>query len=171
MVLPIGNSPHIARPCCIANSAAAARVETPILASAFWTWRSAVLVEIPSARAICLVCMPRYPAAVATLLDSLREAGADEQVTVLATRAADHTNLDDPGHVAILLDSLREAGAGEQVTALATRTVGHTNLDDPGDVAILLDSLQRAGAREQVTALATRTADVAAIGQIGLGIS
>ena len=59
-------------------------------------------------------------ARVASLLDRLREAGAQEQVTALADRAAAHVPLDDPGAVARLLDSLREAGAREQVTALLT---------------------------------------------------
>ena len=58
------------------------------------------------------------PDAVAGLLDRLREAGAQEQVTALAERAAAHVALDDPGAVARLLDSLREAGAEEQATAL-----------------------------------------------------
>jgi hypothetical protein len=37
----------------------AARVDTPIFAYEFWMWRSAVLTEIPSGRAICLVRNPR----------------------------------------------------------------------------------------------------------------
>ena len=53
--LRIGSSPHVTRPCSIANSAAAARLENPILAYAFCTWRSAVLTEIPSAAATCFV--------------------------------------------------------------------------------------------------------------------
>ena len=60
------------------------------------------------------------PAAVAGLLDSLREAGAEEQAAALLRRdPAAHVSLDDPGAVAGLLDSLREAGAQEQVAALA----------------------------------------------------
>jgi hypothetical protein len=49
------------------------------------------------------------PGGVAWLLDSLREAGAQDQdqVTVLASRAAAHVSLDDPTGVARLLDSLR----------------------------------------------------------------
>ncbi len=39
----------------MANSVAPARVDTPILAYAFWMCRSAVLTEIPSARATLLV--------------------------------------------------------------------------------------------------------------------
>ena len=50
---------------------------------------------------------------------ALREAGAQEQATALAERAAAHVSLDDPDAVARLLGSLREAGAQEQATALA----------------------------------------------------
>ena len=56
---------------------------------------------------------------MAALLGSLREAGAHEQATALADRAAAHVSLDDPDAVARLLGSLREAGAQEQATALA----------------------------------------------------
>ena len=72
---------------------------------------------------------------MARLLDSLREAGAQEQATALAERAAAHVALDDPGAVARLLGSLREAGAEEQATALAERAAAHVALDDPGAVA------------------------------------
>jgi len=95
---------------------------------------------------------------VAGLLDSLRTAGAEEQVTALAVRAAASIPLDDPDDVAGLLDSLRTAGAEEQVTALAVRAAASIPLDDPDDVARLLDSLRTAGAEEQVTALAVRAA-------------
>ena len=62
---------------------------------------------------------------MARLLDSLREAGAQEQVTALLRRdPAAHVPLDDPDAVARLLDSLREAGAQEQATALADRLPG-----------------------------------------------
>ena len=55
------------------------------------------------------------------LLDSLREAGADEQAAALADRAAAHAPLDDPRAVAALLDSLRRAGADQQAAALTVR--------------------------------------------------
>lgn len=61
------------------------------------------------------------PYTVAGLLDRLREAGAGEQVTALADRAAAHVPLDDPRAVAGLLSRLREAGAQEQAAALAGR--------------------------------------------------
>ena len=75
------------------------------------------------------------PGAVAGLLDSLREAGADEQAAALPARAAAHAALDDPLGVASLLDSLREAGADEQAAALAARAAAHAALDDPDGVA------------------------------------
>ena len=94
---------------------------------------------------------------VACLLDSLREAGADEQAAALAARAAAHAPLDDPGGVAGLLDSLREAGADEQAAALLAREpAAHAALDDPDGVAGLLGSLREAGAHEQAAALLAR---------------
>ena len=94
------------------------------------------------------------PGGVASLLDSLREAGADEQAAALAGRAAAHAPLDDPGGVASLLDSLREAGAHEQAAALAGRARRPRRPRRPGGVASLLDSLREAGADEQAAALA-----------------
>ena len=100
------------------------------------------------------------PDAVARLLDSLREAGAEEQAAALLARdPAAHVALDDPDAVARLLDSLREAGAEEQAAALLARDpAAHVSLDDPGAVARLLDSLREAGAEEQAAALAGRAA-------------
>jgi hypothetical protein len=98
------------------------------------------------------------PADVARLLDSLREAGADEPAAALASRAAAHAAVDAPYGVASLLSSLREAGADEPAAALASRAAAHTPLDDPPAVAWLLGSLWRAGADEQAAALAARAA-------------
>ena len=61
---------------------------------------------------------------VAALLDGPRAAGAQEQVTALADRAAAHAYLGDPGDVAALLDALRAAGAEQQAAALADRLPG-----------------------------------------------
>ena len=73
---------------------------------------------------------------MAGLLDALREAGATGQVTALASRAAAHASLDDPGAVAGLLDALREAGATGQVTTLLDRDpAAHASLDNPVAVA------------------------------------
>ena len=64
------------------------------------------------------------PHAVASLLGSLQKAGAAEQVTALADRAAAGVSLDDLLAVEWLLGSLREAATEEQVTALADRLPG-----------------------------------------------
>jgi uncharacterized protein YidB (DUF937 family) len=101
---------------------------------------------------------PSDPYGVAMLLDSLREAGAAEQVTALLARdPAGHADLGDPGGVAALLGRLREAGATEQVTALLARSpAGHADLGDPRGVAALLDRLREAGAAEQAAVLLAR---------------
>ena len=98
------------------------------------------------------------PGAVAGLLDSLREAGAREQVAALLARdPAAHVALDDPRAVAGLLDSLREAGAQEQVTALLAPRSRRPRLPRrPVRRGRLLDSLRAAGAQEQVAALLAR---------------
>ena len=94
---------------------------------------------------------------MAYLLESLQQAGADEQAAALADRAAAHTPLDDPHDVAYLLGSLREAGADEQAAALLARDpAAHTAVDDPRGVAYLLESLEQAGADEQAAALTGR---------------
>ena len=89
------------------------------------------------------------------LLDSLREAGAEEQVAALAERAAAHVSLDDPFDVARLLGSLRAAGV-EAAALLARDPAAQVSLDDPRAVARLLDSLRAAGAEEQAAALLAR---------------
>ena len=83
-------------------------------------------------------------------------AGAHDQAAALASRAAAHAALDNPGGVAVLLDSLRQAGARDQAAALASRAAAHAALDDPGGVAWLLRSLRAAGADEQAAALLAR---------------
>ena len=62
---------------------------------------------------------------MAFLLDGLREAGAQDQVTALLARdPAAHTALDHPAAVALLLDRLRKVGAQNQVTLLVDRLPG-----------------------------------------------
>ena len=64
-----------------------------------------------------------HPDGVASLLDSLHEAGAHEKAAALGERAAAHADLGHPDGVAALLDALRQAGAHEQAAALlATAT-------------------------------------------------
>ena len=98
------------------------------------------------------------PADVGRLLDSLREAGADEQAAALAARAAAHVAVDAPYGVTLLLHYLQKAGADEQAAALASRAAAHVALDDPRGVAFLLNSLRLAGAHEQAAVLAARAA-------------
>ena len=108
------------------------------------------------------------PYHVAYLLDWLRGAEAQDQVTALLARdPAAHAALDNLGGVASLLDALRKADAQAQVTALAARAAGQAPLDDnnPYAVRFLLDSLQKAGAHEQAAALASR---LPAAGMFGL---
>ncbi|MFB8385461.1 hypothetical protein, partial [Streptomyces rubiginosohelvolus] len=96
------------------------------------------------------------PFAAAWLIKSLREAGADKQVTTLAERAAAHITLDEPFAVARLLEALGKVGAHKQVTTLAERAATHITLDDPSDVSWLLEALQEAGAHEHVRVLLDR---------------
>ncbi|WP_327722313.1 hypothetical protein OG381_48245 [Streptomyces sp. NBC_00490] len=97
------------------------------------------------------------PHTVSLLLQELREAGADEQVTVLLARnPAAHVALDDPYDVCSLLGDLRWARADEQVNTLSERVVAHVALDDPHTVRRLLESLREAGADGQVAALLAR---------------
>jgi hypothetical protein len=65
------------------------------------------------------------------LLNMLRWAGADEQFTALASRAAARAALDDPEDVARLLYALRWAGASEQVAALAERVAVRASVHAP----------------------------------------
>jgi hypothetical protein len=93
---------------------------------------------------------------VARLLEALREAGAEEAVRALATRAAGHASLDHPVAGAwLLLKALHEAGAEEAVRALATRAAGHASLGYPATVAWLRE-LRAAGASDAVRALLDR---------------
>ena len=62
-----------------------------------------------------------HPVTIARLLEALREAGATEAVTALATRAVDGADLSRTSGIERLLRALREAGATDAVTALAAR--------------------------------------------------
>ncbi|MEV8638336.1 hypothetical protein AB0395_42455 [Streptosporangium sp. NPDC051023] len=111
----------------------------------------------PAAWTVARTCL-NAPASVAMLVGALRRAGADEQVTALAQRAAAHVFLNDPYAVAELLDALRQAGAHDQVAVLLARSPAtHASLNDPLSVAILLDALRQAGAHDQVAVLLARS--------------
>jgi transcriptional regulator with XRE-family HTH domain/DNA-directed RNA polymerase specialized sigma24 family protein len=98
------------------------------------------------------------PDDMVALLRALERAGADGQVTLVASRAAEHAGLGDPVAVAELLAALLEVGAREQVMLLAARTVAATPPDDLAAVAFLLDAMRNAGAVEQAGELAARAA-------------
>ena len=99
------------------------------------------------------------PGDVAELLRNMRKAGAGEQLTALAERAAAHAPLNDPSAVAKLLECLCSNGLQEQVTALAGRAAALAALDNPLKVARLLNTLHwTTRTRQQVTALAERAA-------------
>ena len=94
---------------------------------------------------------------VASLLNALREAGAGEQATALASRnPAASVSLDNPFAVPDVLNALGWAGAHEQAAVLAARAAAGTVLDDPFAVAELLHAVRWAGGGEQVAVLAGR---------------
>ncbi|MGQ4434569.1 hypothetical protein [Streptomyces sp. SAS_260] len=99
--------------------------------------------------------------AVIVLLEALREVGAQEQVEILAERAATHAVVDDPRTAVRLLEALRGVGAQEQVEILAERAATHVAVDDSDAVIVLLEALREVGAQEQVEILAERTSALA----------
>jgi uncharacterized protein YidB (DUF937 family) len=98
--------------------------------------------------------------AVEMLLFALGEAGASEQVTTLADRAAAYAPLADPDSVARPLRDRLYGRVSEQVTTtlLSRNPAAHVSLDNPRAVAHLLDAMREVGASEQVTTLADRAA-------------
>jgi uncharacterized protein YidB (DUF937 family) len=100
------------------------------------------------------------PADVASLLEALLVAGAEEQAAALLDRdPAAHAALSSPADVAWLLEALLVAGAEEQAASLAGRAADHSPVDNPDAVARLLDVLQRVGTGEHAAALASRAAE------------
>ena len=96
-----------------------------------WSSRlSDLLARNPAAHVLV-----EHPGGVGELLKLLREAGADQQVTDLATRAAAHA-LYTPYNAVTLLRAMRRAGAEQQAADLAARN-GNVN---PQAVAELLRS-------------------------------
>ncbi|MFD8693333.1 alpha/beta fold hydrolase, partial [Kitasatospora purpeofusca] len=99
------------------------------------------------------------PRAVADLLDTLCQAGADQAVqALLAPGPATRADLGDLSAVAQLVDALHQAGADETARTLGTRAADHTDLTDPSAVAQLVDALQLAGLREAARTLGERAA-------------
>ena len=94
---------------------------------------------------------------VARLLDSLREARADEQVAALLARdPAAQIDIRGAFGLTWLLDSLRAAGAEEQAAVLARRIVAEFDLRDTSGVVWLLERLRATKAHEHLAALLAR---------------
>src|SRR5262249_25051293 len=138
---------------------AAAQGDTTAACTLIQSWAFMHPADQSPARWVAAHAALNSPSAVAELLRTLRDVGADEQVSALLARdPATHAALDDASAVARLLGTLREAGADEQVTILAGRLAAHAELHNPSALAWLLGILRRAGADEQVTILAGRLA-------------
>lgn len=90
------------------------------------------------------------------LLQTLRHAGAREQVSALAARAAHHADSWKPDAVMGLLRQLRYAHLDEQAADLAGRVAEGVELDDPRVVARLLAGLHEFGAHEEAATLLER---------------
>jgi hypothetical protein len=106
---------------------------------------------------------------VAWLLGCLRQAGAQDQATALADRAAAHASLDDLYGVSFMLNALHTWGTPEQVAVLADRAAAHAPVEHSWSEALvrLLGTLREVGGDEQVTALAGRIAAHASVEQPG----
>jgi hypothetical protein len=96
----------------------------------------------------------------ADLLQVLQEAGAQEQVTTLASRIATHCPLDYPSGVAQVLQTLQGAGAEEQAATLADRAAHMpfdrlTPLDDWGLGELVL-AINETAAQESLETLIHR---------------
>ena len=98
------------------------------------------------------------------MLDSLREAGADQQVGILADRIAAYAPMPSvgnlygmlPWHLVNVLASLRRAGADRQATALVNRITANVPLHNAETVKNVLYCLREAGADQQVAVLLAR---------------
>ena len=99
------------------------------------------------------------PFSVYSLLQVLREVGADDAVAILARRAAAGIALDDPDIVGLLLEVMREVRADDAVTILLDRALAaHVSLDDPQDVRSWLHTLREVRADDAVMALGCQAA-------------
>jgi hypothetical protein len=97
--------------------------------------------------------------AVTHLVAELQEAGASEQVAMLAERAAHDVPL-DPLKAASLLIRLRQADPGESVAILASRLASGAPVDDPVAICSLILQMKKVGARNQAAMLADRAKNV-----------
>ncbi|MER5382323.1 hypothetical protein ABT040_18930 [Streptomyces sp. NPDC002688] len=119
------------------------------------TWPPARVTSL--AEVALTLTSPENPAEVCDALDSLRQAGATNQVNKLLARdPASHIPLNDSRGVSILLDSLRQAKAQAQITKLLARDpASHVPLDYYWTHRLLV-SLGEVGAHSQKAALAQR---------------
>ena len=102
----------------------------------------------------------RTPCRLPGPLAALRDVGADQAVSALAARAAEHASLDGPEGVAGLLAALREAGADQAVSAPGPPAPPSTSTSrTPCRTTRLLDTLREAGADQAVSVLAARAAE------------
>ncbi|MFY7068925.1 helix-turn-helix domain-containing protein [Nocardiopsis changdeensis] len=102
--------------------------------------------------------VPTDPDTAAFLLEKLHNAGQEQAVKELASRAAAHANLTQPYAAASLLKKLRDAGQEQAVKELASRAAVHADLTNPSAVAFLLEKLRDAGQEQAVKELASRAA-------------
>jgi len=94
---------------------------------------------------------------VAELLGALKNLGAEDQVTTLASRAAAAVSLGNALDLALLVNALQTVGAAQQLTALIDRDpAAHADLDNPSAVSSLLGALRAASAAQQVAKLLDR---------------
>jgi hypothetical protein len=94
---------------------------------------------------------------LAQLLDTLREAGAEQQIAEMLIRdPAAQVVLGGSHSVIQLLRSLRAADAHEQAASLAARAATHASLDRPYVIASLLRALSAKGTHGQAAALLAR---------------
>ncbi len=102
------------------------------------------------------------PYATASLLADLRDAGAHNAVTILATRIGREGpvhHIAEPYGLVRVLQELRAADEGQAERTLAARVIDATPLNDPFLVAELLRELQAAGADDLVMSLADNAAE------------
>ncbi|MEQ0560095.1 hypothetical protein ABJI51_13490 [Amycolatopsis sp. NEAU-NG30] len=100
-----------------------------------------------------------WPTGVPKLLEVLHRLGADDEVDVLAARAASGAPLEDPSDTDNLLQALTAVGRGDQVAVLLARDPASTvSVSLVSRVSLLLSQFLALGARDQVATLARRAA-------------
>ncbi|WP_157181905.1 ATP-binding protein [Nocardia testacea] len=105
------------------------------------------------------------PGIVASLLNTLCETGATDQIATLLDRnPGANSTLDNPHHVAFLLTALRNVGASDQIsTLLARNPAEYCTLDREVGVRLLMNELNALKAADQVAILALRAIEYVVI--------